>query len=585
MNIDEYKHLNSTIGLSDAHWAVISRDYGLLEKILSNKESSATGKTIEMLFSIHESRDSRIFIAGDFFFPPDKIKTFPLSLNVDKGSSPIHFAAAMGDVASIDLFIKYKSNLNVKDGIGATPLHLACFYGHLEAAKHLLNPKTKINDATKIKKSLVFYDAETTPLHAALASGNIDLVKWLIDNGADIHLKTKFGCDCYFFAARGGNPEIIQFLADLGLQIPKLGVYGNFPLLEAVKKNSYEAVELLLKLGSPIREPQGHEAPLIKAVENNYLEMRSLLIQYGAIPLDFKGNISQAARSNDTTYINEYFQAKKDLNTIFSGATALMSAAANGRVEAVKLLLSLGADVNINPSGTALHWALANEQYEIASLLLDHKMDCSAVDEHGNSVLFKVMFSKVPNRIMMVKRMIELGANPHTKSKHGVSAYSIAKRENDTEIINLFEGVSSNNALDLSFVPPITSNVLQNLPDKYDWKTVYQDLWDELVPPSGNASSLQGELLRTIGKLSDEFFRNGNINWDHNKDFYLEMISFLKKHLLDGSITTDEKELKDALVKLTHFNIVYYEKDKSPHRRITEAVVQWCAVHKKLIKY
>ena len=585
MNIEEQKNLSDRIGLSDAHWAVINREYEQLEKILSNKATSAADKTSEMLFTGQEQRDSRIFIAGDFFFPPDKIENFPLNINFDKGSYPLHFAAAMGDEAAINLLIKYKSNLNVKDGIGATPLHLACFYGQLVAAKLLLNSKTKINELTKTKKSLVFYDAGTTALHAALFSGNIDLVKWLIDQGADINLKTKFGCDAYFFAARSGNPKIVQLLADKGIQIPNLGVYGNFPLLEAVKKNSYETVELLLKLGSPIREPQGHEAPLMRAIENNYLDIRKLLIQHGAKPIDFKGNLSQAARSNDTTYINEYYQAKKDINKVFGDATALMSAAANGKIEAVQLLLSLGADVNINPGGTALHWALANNYYEIANLLLDHNADCSLVDDYGNSVLFNAISYKVPDRKTMVLRMIALGANPHSKSKHGGSAYSIAQRENDTEIIEIFDGVSSKNAVDLSYVAPAFSIVLKNLVDNYEWKSVYQELWDELVPPSGPSNSLQGQLLVCIGKLSDEFFRNGNINWDHNKANYLEMISFLKTHLLDGSISVNEKELQAAFVKLTHFNVVHYEKSESPHSKIAEIVVLWCAGHRDLIKY
>jgi ankyrin repeat protein len=581
MAMEQYTDLDSLIGLSDIHWAVIHKNAPLLENGLSNKKLE---KTREMLFSGDEERDRRIFVAGDFFYPPHKIESFPLQLNFDKGSSPLHFAAAIGDIEAIDLFIKYKSNLNVKDGVGATPLHLACLYGHLEVAKLLLNPKTKINQGTKTRKSLAFYDTGSTPLHAALSSGNINLVKWLIDNGADINLKTKFGCDAYFFAARGANPEIIQLLANLGLQIPNEGKYGNFPLLEAVKQNSYETVVALLKLGSPLKEPQGQQAPIITATKNNYLEIRTILIQYGAEPLDYNGNIIYAASSNDTTYIKEYYQAKKDINVINDGTTALKRAAAHGRIEAVKLLVHLGADININSDGTALHSALANQYYEIALLFLDQNADCSLVNDNGNNVLFNTVYANSPHRINMCKRMVALGANPHAISKHGITAYSIAKDKNDTEVMALFDNVSSKDAVDLKYKAPNSSLVLENLADKYDWKAVYQELWDELVPPSGDANSLQGELLRSIGKLSDEFYRNGNINWDTNKAVYLDMIAFLKTHLLDESIALEEKELKQAFIKLTHFNVVYYEKEASPHRKISEVVVRWCAAHKVLIK-
>jgi polyhydroxyalkanoate synthesis regulator phasin len=193
--------------------------------------------------------------------------------------------------------------------------------------------------------------------------------------------------------------------------------------------------------------------------------------------------------------------------------------------------------------------------------------------------------ANIPNRMNLCKKMLALGANPHSKSKHGVSPYSFAQTTGDTELLEIFDQVSTQTAVDLSYIPPTTSNVLQQLPATYNWKTVYQELWDELVPPSGPANSLQGELLRSIGKLSDEFFRNGNMNWDHHKEFYLDLINLLKTHLLDGSITMDEKELKDALKKLTHFHIVYYPKTESPHDIIAEAVVQWCAAHTTFIPY
>lgn len=40
----------------------------------------------------------------------------------------------------------------------------------------------------------------------------------------------------------------------------------------------------------------------------------------------------------------------------------------------------------------------------------------------------------------------------------------------------------------------------------------YERLWDELVPMSGMASTLNGELIRAAGRLNYEFFNNGNLN-------------------------------------------------------------------------
>ncbi|RKW70430.1 ankyrin repeat domain-containing protein [Galactobacter caseinivorans] len=39
-------------------------------------------------------------------------------------------------------------------------------------------------------------------------------------------------------------------------------------------------------------------------------------------------------------------------------------------------------------------------------------------------------------------------------------------------------------------------------------------LWDLLVPASGAATTVQGEIIRTSGKMADEILRNGGANWD-----------------------------------------------------------------------
>lgn len=49
-------------------------------------------------------------------------------------------------------------------------------------------------------------------------------------------------------------------------------------------------------------------------------------------------------------------------------------------------------------------------------------------------------------------------------------------------------------------------------------------LWKELVPKSGVASTLQGELIRAEGRLSGELFRNGMMNWDADYAGLLRLI-------------------------------------------------------------
>jgi hypothetical protein len=42
----------------------------------------------------------------------------------------------------------------------------------------------------------------------------------------------------------------------------------------------------------------------------------------------------------------------------------------------------------------------------------------------------------------------------------------------------------------------------------------FAELWEDLVPEQGQATSLQGEILRAIGRLAGEDRRDGCVNWD-----------------------------------------------------------------------
>jgi hypothetical protein len=47
-----------------------------------------------------------------------------------------------------------------------------------------------------------------------------------------------------------------------------------------------------------------------------------------------------------------------------------------------------------------------------------------------------------------------------------------------------------------------------------EYLKIGQFIWESYVPKSGQAETVQGELLRSIEKLADEAQRNGNINFN-----------------------------------------------------------------------
>lgn len=77
-----------------------------------------------------------------------------------------------------------------------------------------------------------------------------------------------------------------------------------------------------------------------------------------------------------------------------------------------------------------------------------------------------------------------------------------------------------------------------------DYKLKYSDecnhIWESSIPKSGQASTLQGELLREIEKIRYEAQSNGNMNWDDDYSYFCDFIS---KKLLEQSIfSSAEKE-------------------------------------------
>lgn len=64
------------------------------------------------------------------------------------------------------------------------------------------------------------------------------------------------------------------------------------------------------------------------------------------------------------------------------------------------------------------------------------------------------------------------------------------------------------------------------------WQKQHEELWNMLVPGEGHASTVQGEVVRIIGKLCNEILDNGAGNWDKE---YRKLVTALKGYLEMGA--------------------------------------------------
>jgi ankyrin repeat protein len=100
----------------------------------------------------------------------------------------------------------------------------------------------------------------------------------LLDKGADIEFKNRFGQTSLYWAVMGGGEAIIKLLFYKGADVESKDIYGQTPLYWAVKKGHEAVIELLLDKGagtkfkgSPYNQHHSHRLLLDKGanIESN----------------------------------------------------------------------------------------------------------------------------------------------------------------------------------------------------------------------------------------------------------------------------------------------------------------------------
>jgi ankyrin repeat protein len=191
-------------------------------------------------------------------------------------------------------------------------------------------------------------------------------------------------------------------------------------LMNSVVFHDIDAVKKLLDSGADVneRDQQSGSTPLIMASSyTGYEGMVKLLLSYDADP-----NIQ------DKIY----------------GTTALIAAAGVSK-EMVELLLAKGADIAITRfDGTSAFTSCISGilsetvNTDLASFLLSKGADVDEAPTSGPAEGYTcLMMAARNNRLELVKFLADNGANINAQAKDGSTALSLAKKENDKEMITL----------------------------------------------------------------------------------------------------------------------------------------------------
>lgn len=106
-------------------------------------------------------------------------------------------------------------------------------------------------------------------------------------------------------------------------------------------------------------------------------------------------------------------------------------------------------------------------------------------------------------------------------------------------------------------------------------------LWKKLVPKSGKAASLQGEVIRISGRLSREMIDNGSMNWD--ADWEAMLAFFVDTLRSDVTFTRTEQALIKILARgrVKKGRRFIYESECD---RLEEFAVRWTLAHEAPLK-
>ena len=233
-----------------------------------------------------------------------------------------------------------------------------------------------------------------------------------------------------------------------------------------------------------------------------------------------------------------------------SGETPLHIAAGFFRVKTVHCLIDRGANVHVkNNSGqTPLSYALSRCQ----NIDISNMADIAAL-------LLNAGAKVTPDMTESVKRIGKdfefhrenFNKDYLAKTEAGLSKlYSIFKVEAIAKR-RIHDGVSK-----------ITVSAK-------GWQKQHNELWEFLVPSQGAAQTVQGEVIRITGRVSDEVYRNGGANWDSS---YRKMLDALLQHFascapLSAKELTEAAELA-AVIRPTG------DADDEPDR-LCELAVKW----------
>lgn len=239
----------------------------------------------------------------------------------------------------------------------------------------------------------------------------------------------------------------------------------------------------------------------------------------------------------------------------YYGATPLYRQAILGR-DTVKLLCELGAEIEKpNRYGdTPLHMAAEFFHPKTVKFLINKGANVNVENDMGRTPLASVLMVcrgiYIAQTAEIASMLLEAGAKKTSAMKEKVENigkdFEFHRESIHTDYIEAADkGLTK--LYELFDVKPVEKRITHDgvSPIKLvegSWEEQYEELWSFLIPSSGPAKTVQGEVIRIPGRVRDELDRNGGVNWDRD---YRKMLQALPQYLSLG-IPLSDQELEET---------------------------------------
>jgi ankyrin repeat protein len=191
----------------------------------------------------------------------------------------LHEAAAKGNVAEIEKLIAEGEKPNIQDSKSRTPLHVAAFFKHHEAARALLKAGANPN-ALEFDR----YDIVTI----ASVANDIPMLRIALEGGASAkNITSRYNGTALIAAAHLGHAEVVKILIAAQAPLNHVNNLGWTALMESIVlgnggANHTATLRALVEAGADVNIPdrQG-TTPLQHARRRGYAEMSRILENAG----------------------------------------------------------------------------------------------------------------------------------------------------------------------------------------------------------------------------------------------------------------------------------------------------------------